>query len=402
MPKIRVMVVDDAVVVRRLVTDALSTDPQIEVVGVAPNGKIALQKIPQLNPDVITMDVEMPEMNGLETIREIRKLYKKLPVIMFSTLTERGAAATLEALAGGASDYVTKPANVGSVAAGIARVRDQLIPKIKTLAGVPAEPPMVPPGVGPRGGVSAPTAGARAGASPAAPAPSGNGLSVSGAGWPRITGTVQRKAPLTNVIEMVAIGVSTGGPNALAEVIPMIPRDFPVPIVIVQHMPPVFTKMLAERLSTKSQIKVVEGEEGMQLRPGFAYIAPGDYHMITHRVAGGWQLQLNKNASENSCRPAVDVLFRSVVDCVGGKCLGVILTGMGADGLRGSQLIYEQGGRVFAQDEATSVVWGMPGFVARAGLAEKILPLQQVAPEICRAVSSQRGVAGSAGQRMVG
>jgi two-component system chemotaxis response regulator CheB len=372
MPKIRVLIVDDAVVVRRLVADALAGDPMIEVVGVAANGKLALQKIPQLNPDVVTMDVEMPEMDGIQTVRELRKTYKKLPVIMFSTLTEHGARATLDALACGASDYVTKPANVGSVAAGIVQVREQLIPKIKSLAGVVsvAMPPAGPVAVKRPGDLAAAAA---------------------------VVTPVPRKRPVTGVVDLVAIGVSTGGPNALAEMMPLIPRNFGVPIVIVQHMPPVFTRMMAERLSAKSQIKVVEGQDGERVRAGCAYVAPGDHHMTVRKVGDGMVLQLNQNPPENSCRPAVDVLFRSVVDVVGGRCLGVILTGMGSDGLRGCQLMHEAGGRVFAQDEASSVVWGMPGSVARAGLAEKLLPLSRVAAEISSAVGAT-----STGQRMVG
>ncbi len=354
MSKVRVLIVDDAVVIRRLVSDVLATDADIEVVGTAANGRIALQKIPQCNPDVVTMDVEMPDLNGIETVRELRKTWPKLPVIMFSTLTERGGAATLDALAAGASDYATKPANVGSVTAGLETVRQDLIPKIKALAGRQLAPP---PPTTPRPQLARPVT------RPVVNLPAG---------------------PAAGGVEILAIGVSTGGPNALAELLPALPASFPVPIVIVQHMPPMFTRLLAERLNAQSGLTVVEGQAGMKLQPGWAYIAPGDFHMAIDRKAMGAVLSLNQAPPENSCRPAVDVLFRSVVEQYRGNTLGVILTGMGQDGLRGCELIAEAGGQVIVQDEQSSVVWGMPGFVARAGLADRVLPLNMIAPELAR------------------
>jgi two-component system chemotaxis response regulator CheB len=282
-PPIRVLVVDDAVVVRRLVTDVLAADPGIEVVGVAANGRIALQKIEQLGPDLVTLDVEMPEMDGLETIVEIRKRWPRLPVIMFSTLTERAAAVTLEALARGASDYVTKPANVGSVLAAQQRVRDDLIPRIRGLGGAPAAP-----------------------AAPAA-------LPTAAAPLPPLAALAPRAAvgaPARRV-DLVAIGASTGGPNALAELIPRIPADFPVPVVIAQHMPAVFTKLLADRLSTRSQLRVREAADGAPLVPGTVWVAPGDYHMGFTRKGTEIVIALNQEPSEHSCRPAVDATLRA-------------------------------------------------------------------------------------------
>ncbi len=350
MPKIRVLMIDDAVVIRRLVSNVLNADPAIEVVGTAANGKIGLAKIPQVSPDLVTLDIEMPEMDGLETLAAIRKAYPRLPVIMFSTLTARGAAATLDALALGANDYVTKPANVGSVAAAIERVRDDLVPKIKAFCRhlVPA-PPATP-------SASHPTL------RPAAP----------------------RFAPAR--IDLVAIGSSTGGPNALAAILPELPADFPVPIVLVQHMPPVFTRSMAERLNSRSKINVSEAVAGERIEPGHAYIAPGDFHMGLVRDAAGARLQLHQSPPENSCRPAVDVLFRSVAETYGANALAVVLTGMGKDGLNGCQSIHDSRGQALAQDEATSVVWGMPGFVAKAGLADQVLPLDRIATEILRRV----------------
>lgn len=362
MRKIRVLVVDDAVVVRRLLTDVLSKDTSIEVVGTAANGRIALAKIPQVNPDLITLDVEMPEMDGLQTLAAIRKTYATLPVIMFSTLTERGAGITLDALTMGANDYVTKPANVGSVTIAMQRISDELIPKIKALcAGVIDRHDAPPLSKHIRQPVKARSA----------------------------VGFVAASPPEQRV-DVLAIGVSTGGPNALAALIPQLPADFPVPIVIVQHMPPLFTRLLAERLTAKSAIRIDEGVDGAVLEPAHAWIAPGDYHMILQCHGNRIQVQLHQGPPVNSCRPAVDVLFSSVTEIYGAHTLAVVLTGMGQDGLRGCEEIRQAGGQILVQDEATSVVWGMPGFVARAGLADNILPLNQLAVDITRRVRAGR------------
>jgi two-component system, chemotaxis family, protein-glutamate methylesterase/glutaminase len=366
MRKIRVLIVDDSIVIRKLLTDALSAEPAIEVVGSAANGRIALDKLPQFSPDLVTLDVEMPEMDGLETLAVFRKTYPKLPVIMFSTLTQRGAGSTLEALALGASDYVTKPANVGSVSAGIQRIREELIPKIKALCGrvVGMER-------------SAPALPARTA--------TGNGLATNLRTSPAGPRTVSQR------VDIVAIGVSTGGPQALAALLPQLPTAFPVPIVVVQHMPAMFTKLLAERLATQSTIKVSEGVVGGILTAGKAWVAPGDYHMVLERKGTAICLRMHQGPPENSCRPAVDVLFRSVAEMYGPHVLGVVLTGMGQDGLRGCEAIKAAGGQIVVQDEASSVVWGMPGFVARAGLADTILPLNRLATEIIRRAEQPPG-----------
>lgn len=358
MDKIRVFIVDDSAVIRRLLSDLLKEDPQIDVVGMAGNGEQALPKIQQLHPDLVTLDMEMPIMDGIETLKALRKTHAKLPVIMFSTLTERGSSATLDALSLGASDYVTKPANVGSVIEGMGRIREELIPKIKALCGrktVPVAAAAAPP-VSPR---------------PEMRIPRPIRTSAAGGG-----------------IEILAIGVSTGGPNALAELMPALGKNFPVPVVIVQHMPPLFTRLLAERLGAISSFKSQEGSEGQLLRPGQLWVAPGGFHMVTERVRDGVILHLHEERPENSCRPAVDVLFRSVAKCYGPKVLSVILTGMGQDGLKGCEAIVAAGGQVLAQDEASSVVWGMPGAVSNAGLADKVLPLSELGPEILRRLQS--------------
>jgi two-component system chemotaxis response regulator CheB len=355
MPKIRILVVDDAVVIRRLVSEELNNDPELEVVGTAPNGKIALAKLPQLNPDLVILDVEMPEMDGLQTLAELRKTYPRLPVIMFSAHTERGAEATLDALALGATDYFTKPTSEGGLAASLEVIRRELVPAIKTLCASAARPAR--PAERPR---------------PAAVSSTGQG--------PRCV----RRAP--GSVQVLAIGASTGGPNALAEVFAGLPADFPVPIVIVQHMPPMFTRLLAERLSARFPIRFQEGASGSVLRPGHAWIAPGDHHMIVVRDGTQVRLLVHQDPPENSCRPAVDVLFRSVASAFGAGTLAVVLTGMGQDGLRGCEAVREAGGQVLVQDEATSVVWGMPGYVARANLADRVLPLSVIGDEILKRV----------------
>jgi len=357
--QIRVMVVDDSVVVRRLVSDVLSADPAIEVVATAANGKVALAKIDQVNPDLITLDVEMPVMDGLETLRHLRKAHPTLPVVMFSTLTERGASATLDALELGASDYVTKPANVGSVQASMEAVREQLVPRIRGLCRGVVRP------------------------APAAPA----------AGAPVVTARTAGTPQKSSRIDVVAIGASTGGPDALSTVLAAIPADLPVPVVIVQHMPPVFTRQFADRLSSKVPLRVAEATAGMPVQPGLAVIAPGDHHMRFRGTAstGHVAATLDQGTPENYCRPAVDVMMRSVVDTWHGNVLAVILTGMGSDGARGCAEVVAAGGSVLVQDEASSVVWGMPGAVVAAGLAPSVLPLHQIGPAIVERVRAGRG-----------
>lgn len=354
MRKIRVLIVDDSTVLRRLLTDALAADPALEVVGTASNGRIALAKLSQVNPDIVTLDMEMPEMDGLETLVELRKTYPRLPVIMFSTLTSRGAAATFDALARGASDYVTKPANVGGVSEAQQNVRQQLIPKIKGFCPWHCDSATTQPAARPR---------------------------LSAVAKPR---------PRNARIELVVLGVSTGGPNALASLVPQLPASLPVPLLIVQHMPPIFTRHLAERLNAASSLNVVEAQAGDVLRPGGIWIAPGDYHLTVRRAGTNLTLATNQDPPENSCRPAVDVLFRSAAEVCGSGLLGVVLTGMGQDGMRGSEVIRDAGGRVLAQDEATSVVWGMPGAVVQAGLADEILPLAEMSKAICREAARHR------------
>ncbi len=359
MSKPRVLIVDDAVVVRRLLSRALEHDGSVEIAGVAADGQIALSKIEQTKPDLVILDVEMPVMDGLTALTEIRKRWPRLPVIVFSTLTVRGAEVTLEALARGASDYVPKPSGGDDPAANLEQIREELVPRIFALCPIFAGSPRLD-------GIR-PTARPRTPRIPAAP----------------------RVEP-TERVDIVAIGTSTGGPTALARLVPALPAALPVPIVIVQHMPPLFTGFLAERLDRNSELRVSEATNGDPLGPGSILIAPGDRHMVVERIGQAYQVRTHLGPPENSCRPSVDPLFRSVADTFGASALAVVLTGMGSDGLRGAERIRETGGRILAQDEASSVVWGMPGFVARAGLADAIVPIDAMAREIVRRVGLGR------------
>jgi two-component system chemotaxis response regulator CheB len=353
--RIRVMVVDDSVVIRRLVTMALEHDPMLEVAGTASNGSIGLQRIPQFNPDVITLDIEMPDMDGLEMLRRVRREFPQLRVIMFSTLTERGAAKTLEALTLGADDYVTKVSNEGSLDRSMARLREEMIPKIKQFfrwAPLCAS-------------VTHPKAS-------------------SGSTSPLSLQHSIGSRPIKAAPRAVVIGVSTGGPSALGIVLPKLPANFPLPILLVQHMPPLFTHLLAERLNSTCQLSVEEATQGRLVEPGRILIAPGDFHMKVAANGGSVSVRLDQSPRQNSCRPAVDSLFASAAEAYGGAVIAVILTGMGQDGLRGTEILKAHGASILAQDEATSVVWGMPGAVVNAGLADRVLPLDDVVPEILR------------------
>lgn len=335
------LVVDDSVVIRRLLSDIIDEDPDFEVVGTASNGQIAVDKMTRLQPDVLTLDVEMPVMDGIATLRELRTRGLTKPTVMFSTLTERGASATLDAMQLGAADYVTKPSNTGSFDQARERVREELLPKLRAL-----------------GRRAVPT-----------------------------KDLLRKELPRVRIggsafVDLLAIGCSTGGPNALASFFEQLPRDFGVPIVITQHMPPVFTGLLAKRLDTLSGVDVVEAEAGMVLQAGTAYIAPGDHHMVLVKRGEEVQIALNQDPPENSCRPAVDPMFRSIAPIYGPRALAVVLTGMGHDGLAGARWLKETGAQVFVQDAATSVVWGMPGAIAEAGLADAVLPLDALPPAV--------------------
>jgi two-component system chemotaxis response regulator CheB len=363
MATIRVLLVDDSAVVRRLVKAALDRDPDLEVVGTAADGRIALDRLSELQPDVVLLDLEMPVMSGLETLAALRKTHPRLPVIMFSRFTQKGVVATVHALTLGADDYVPKPGDGLEVNHCIEAL---LIPKIKLLANRQRQA---------SGGSSCPAADTAGSPTPA----------------PTVT-----KAAHSRRVEIVVIGTSTGGPNALAELLPAFPSDWRVPLLIVQHMPPDFTARLAERLSEKSRLRVREAAAGELISASQAWVARGDHHMIVERDGNKGRLALHQEPPVNGCRPAVDVLFRSAAEIYGPGVLAVVMTGMGQDGLRGCERVREAGGQIVVQDEASSVIWSMPGAVAKAGLADQVLPVEHLGHEIIRRV--QRGLSNREGK----
>jgi two-component system, chemotaxis family, protein-glutamate methylesterase/glutaminase len=347
-PKIRVLLVDDSAVMRTLLRMVLEPQPRVEIVAAASSGREGLAAFERLNPSLVLLDIEMPGMNGLEVLSSLRQRDRRVPVIMCSTLTSRGARITIEALARGATDYVTKPGAQNGVRQGVETLTRELLPKILALFPTEAKPP----------------------AQPAPPAPA-----------PRVA----LPPSSTHVPRVVVIGVSTGGPAALELLLPKIPAGFPLPILIVQHMPRLFTGLLAERLNSLCPLRVREASPDARSEPGVIDIARGDWHLELTR---DMRLALHQNPPENFCRPSVDVLFRSAAQACSARVLGVILTGMGSDGLQGARAIRAAGGTVFAQDAASSVVWGMPGAVTNAGLANKVLPLDAIASEILRMVAA--------------
>jgi two-component system chemotaxis response regulator CheB len=346
--KIRVLLVDDSAVMRSLLRMVLEPQPSIEIVAAASSGEAGLAAFASLHPDLVLLDIEMPGMNGLEVLSTIRRSDRRVPVIMCSTLTSRGARITIEALTRGATDYVAKPGAQNGIREGVDTLTRELVPKILALFPRKTRP------------------------SAATPSPSPE---------PRLILPPSTSLPP----KMVVIGTSTGGPAALEVVLPKIPAGFPLPILIVQHMPRLFTGLLAERLNGLCPLRVREAAPDNRPEPGVVDIARGDWHLELTR---DMRLRLNQNEPENFCRPSVDVLFRTAAQVCAGRLLGVVLTGMGSDGLAGSRAIRSAGGCVFAQDGPTSVVWGMPGAIANAGLANKILPLDAISSEILRYVAA--------------
>ena len=343
----RILIVDDSAVMRSLLRTVISADPSLEVAGTAADGASAIAILESVHPDLVLLDVEMPNMDGLETLKTMRTRAYRMPVVMVSAVTMRGARVTIEALAAGASDYVTKPANQTDRNSALRALAQELLPRIQALTVAAAQ-------------VSRQAAcfesSRPAQLSPTSPA-------------------------------VVAIGVSTGGPAALDVVLPALPSDFALPVLIVQHMPELFTGMLADRLAQRCRLQVREACEGMPVLPGMVYLARGNWHMevlAPVRAGAPPALHLHQGPLENHCRPAVDVLFRSIAAVYGSSALCVVLTGMGSDGLASSRVVCARGGTVLAQDQATSVIWGMPGAVVQAGIAQRVLPLSAITPEILR------------------
>ena len=373
---LRVLVVDDAILFRRAIADALGTIPGVEVVGNAVNGRFALQKIRDLKPDLVTLDLEMPEMDGLATLDALRSSGEKAQVIVVSALTRAGGDLTMRALQKGAFDFITKPEGRGAEQSREALIRE-LTPRVKALAhrlevrSILRSSPDT---------ASVPAAVART-ATSASPAAAAGLESIAN----RMGRIVSPSRP-----EMVLVGVSTGGPAALAELLPALPADLGVPVLIVQHMPPIFTQSLAESLAAKCAIKVREAVHGEPAEAGTAYIAPGGRHMrlALGGTEGRPRIEITDDPPENNCRPAVDYLFRSAASLFPGRSTAAILTGMGNDGTLGLRLLKRHGCFVIAQDEASCVVYGMPKSAVDAGVADAVLPLGAIA---ARLVSTVRG-----------
>ena len=372
--RINVLIVDDSGIMRRILMTALSKHADIHVIGHAENGQVAVDKVRASPPDIITLDVEMPVMDGITALKEIRKFNPKIPIVMFSAFTQRGAKATMDALTNGASDYVGKPSNIQNPEEAFKFLDEHLIPKIRSLCAR-SRNGSVAPSLRDRGNerresqsVSNPVTGLVK-----------SNFVVQKSSISPVTRDVNR--PLLP-IDGIVIGVSTGGPAALMRVFELWKAPLKVPIFIVQHMPPVFTQLLANRLTEFGVIPVMEPYDGQEAQAGKAYIAPGGWHMYLKRQGTKVFIGLNDDPPENSCRPAVDVLFRSAALVYKRSLLGVVLTGMGQDGLLGAQDILRENGSVIVQDQETSVIWGMPGVIAKADLADKVLPLDEIPNEI--------------------
>lgn len=336
--KIRVLVVEDSSIMRRLIIDILKNDPEIEVIGSAKTGKEAIEITKTLKPDVITLDIEMPEMDGISALKILRKEVPQVKVIMFSSLTQEGAKATIECLTLGAYDFVPKPSSK-SLWESMKKIEENLIPKIKSVRFLEEFKPIY----------------------------------VA----PRIEKKIER-----GIYKVCGIGVSTGGPQTLLEIIPKLPPNFPAPILIVQHMPPVFTRQLAERLNSLSRLRVKEAEEGEIVKEGEVYIAPGDYHMRVKAEKSLVKIKLHQGPPRNFCRPSVDELFESLAEVYKSNALVLVLTGMGSDGKEGAKKIKNKGGVVLAQDAESSVVFGMPRAVIEAGLADEVLNLSKISERL--------------------
>ncbi len=364
MRRIRILVVDDSVLYRTALVDVVEDLPMAALVGFARDGREAVERVERLRPDLVTLDNNMPVMSGLEALEAIRRSYPGTAVVMISAASAEGARETMRALEAGAIGFIAKPEGADPAAnkADLKRQLEQIVQALSEKFSCDKQ--------GASGAMNAARTPIRL--------PEDSSPSLSGAG-PR-----PKVRP-----EIVVIGVSTGGPMALAQIIPLLPADFPVPICIVQHMPPLFTASLAESLGRSSKLSVVEASQGVSIRPGSVYIAPGGRQARLRRNASGnVSVEVNDDPPENHCKPSVDYLFRSVAQVYGSKALGVILTGMGTDGATGLRLMKRQGAQVIAQDEATCVVYGMPRAAKSAGVVDVELPLSRIAAGIASAVGA--------------
>ncbi len=351
---IRVLVIDDSRAVRHVVALALSKIDGLELTGEAEDGIAGLAAIERLRPDVVTLDIEMPRLDGLEVVSRLRHQSNDVPIIMLSSLTAHGAQATVDALARGACDYIHKPMKCTSVADTLERLRRSLGPKIFRLHAAHQRRRKIQRG------------------------------SATVVGRPRLARPIAARPSTPLPPRALLIGSSTGGPGALELVLNGVGPTFPLPIFVVQHMPPMFTALLAERLSANTPFRVSEAAHGQIVRPGEAVIAPGGQHMILASTTPGLGVGVLQTPPVNFTRPAVDVLLHSAVPLLGGHAMVAILTGMGSDGLDGAKALHARGATIFAQDEQSSVVWGMPGAIARAGIAEQVLPLAALPAALAR------------------
>jgi two-component system, chemotaxis family, protein-glutamate methylesterase/glutaminase len=356
--RIKVMIVEDSSVIRSLLTRWLDSEADIEIVGTANNGREGVLRAGEVAPDVVLLDVEMPIMDGITALPEILKAAPMARVIMASNLTQRGGEVTIKALAAGASDYLAKP---DAQMSGAADYKRELLFKVRMLGSRALRSPSP---------MQANLAQRPLAAKTTAP--------VSLVPPPSKLRSVATKVRP----EAIFIGSSTGGPEALKSIVGALAGHVDVPVFITQHMPPLFTKILAEHLSKQTGAHVVEAQHDTMAKPGVFYIAPGNHHMVVVNASSGLRIELNDHEQENFCRPAVDPLFRSAAIALGDKALAIILTGMGHDGREGARSLVAKGAMIIAQDEDTSVVWGMPGAIVRAGLASASKPLDDIAPAI--------------------
>lgn len=370
--KLRVLVVDDTIVYRKAVSDVLSEIPGVEVVGVAHNGKIAMSKIASLQPDMLTLDIEMPEMNGIEVLDELQRNQSKIGAVMVSTLTSDGGEMTMKALELGAFDFILKPQSKNPVESK-KQLKLSLAPIIREFKK--------------SRNASSLLSKKRQSQKPVKPVKRRplKPLSARAKPAPKVTA---KPAIRRGKSEIVTIGISTGGPNALTRMLPMLPGDLGVPIVIVQHMPPVFTKSLATSLDAKCALAVKEAQDNEPIQKNTVYIAPGGKQMKLVASADGQsrQIKITNDPPENSCKPSADYLFRSVGDYYVGRTTAVIMTGMGSDGTQGLQVLKQKGAAIIAQDEETCVVFGMPKAPIESGIVDVIAPLSKIAEEIIKSV----------------
>jgi two-component system, chemotaxis family, protein-glutamate methylesterase/glutaminase len=400
---VRVLIVDDTLLFRHLIGEVLQEIPDVEVVGSAGGGRMALARMESLRPDLVTLDIEMPDLSGIDVLREMRERRIGLSVVVLSGVTLRGGQLTMRALELGAFDFVSKPSE-GTPRENRAALKAQLEKVIRAF-GSRKSSKAPPPAQGAlarylRGPAGTPAASATPTIAPPRPAaPSAiarpNSTTVSRTGGPspsvpgdrldEVTRRMQRLV-LRSRPELILIGVSTGGPNALGQLLPHLPRSLDVPILIVQHMPPLFTRSLAETLDPRCALRVKEAEPGEPVHANHVYIAPGGRQMGVVARAGGLVIEINDDPPENNCRPSVDYLFRSVAATGNGRVLAVILTGMGSDGVAGMRLLKQAGAMTVAQDEATSVVFGMPREAINAGVVDQVLPLGEIPSAITRMV----------------